>query len=200
MGLENFLNDRMTEEDSYKFTLPEILTTRAKHTPDQVAYIFLEDGESSEEKISYKELDRAAEDIARRLTDMGMQGERALMLYPPGLDFIKALFGCYYAGVVAVPAYPPRKNRSLERIRLMVIDSGAKIVLTTYDIHKTFERSFSDVEELKGLTWLPTNPTSTSTSNILSPNHPITQSPNHPIRKSSLFCNTPPVPPASPKG
>ena len=124
MGLENFLNDRMTEEDTYQYTLPEILSTRAQFTPDQTAYIFLADGETIEERISYRELDHAASAIASRLTQMNLKGERALMMYPPGLEFIKALFACFYAGVIAVPAYPPRKNRSLDRIKLLVIDSG----------------------------------------------------------------------------
>jgi acyl-CoA synthetase (AMP-forming)/AMP-acid ligase II len=66
MGLDNFLNDRITEEDSYRFTLPEILHFRALHTPDQTAYIFLADGENQEEKITYRELDQAAVNIAQR--------------------------------------------------------------------------------------------------------------------------------------
>jgi acyl-CoA synthetase (AMP-forming)/AMP-acid ligase II len=154
MGLENFLNDRITEEDSYRFTLPEILETRAQHTPEQVAFIFLPDGETQEEKITYRELHDAALDLAYQLGRLDVKGERAVMLFPPGLDFIKALFGCFYAGVIAVPAYPPRKNRSLERIKVLVADSGASIILSANDIHQTFERSFSDVEELKRLAWL----------------------------------------------
>jgi acyl-CoA synthetase (AMP-forming)/AMP-acid ligase II len=172
MALPDFFRDRITEEDTYRYTLPEILQARAAETPGQTAYIFLADGDSVEEKINYNELDLAAREIAGQLALMNLKGERALMLFPPGLDFIKALYGCFYAGVIAVPAYPPRKNRSLERIRLMVIDSGAKVVLTNDDIHKTFERSFSDVEELKGLTWLPTNEPHHSTTSPL--HHPTT--------------------------
>ena len=73
---------------------------------------------NDEEKITYQELDQAAGTLPDHLDEMNLKGERALMLYPPGLDFIKALFGCFYAGVIAVPAYPPQKNRSLERISL----------------------------------------------------------------------------------
>jgi acyl-CoA synthetase (AMP-forming)/AMP-acid ligase II len=46
-----------------------------------------------------------------------MSGERALLLYPPGLDYLAAFFGCLYAGVVAVPAYPPRNQRNTPRIK-----------------------------------------------------------------------------------
>jgi acyl-CoA synthetase (AMP-forming)/AMP-acid ligase II len=85
--------------------------------------------------------------------------------------------------VIAVPAYPPRKNRSLERIRSIVTDSGATIVLTTNDIQQTTERSFSDVEELKGLHWLVTNPQIPKSSYPQipkSPNPHIPKSPNPP--------------------
>jgi acyl-CoA synthetase (AMP-forming)/AMP-acid ligase II len=186
MGLENFLNDRMTEADSYRFTLPEILQTRAFHTPDQVAFIFLADGEDQEEKITYGELHHAAMGIAQQLSELEAEGGRALMLFPQGLDFIKALFGCFYAGVIAVPAYPPRKNRSLERIKTLVVDSGASIVLTTEDIQQTFERSFSDVTELKQLNWQITTqiPKSPNPQIPKSPNPQIPKSPNPQIPKS----------------
>jgi acyl-CoA synthetase (AMP-forming)/AMP-acid ligase II len=154
MALENFLNGRITEEDTYRYTLPEILHARAEHTGGQTAFIFLKDGEDEEERITYRELDEAARSIAYQLLTLSKPGERALMLFPPGLGFIKALFGVFNAAIIGVPAYPPRKNRSLERIRLMVADSGATVVLTTGEIFRTFEKNFQEVDELKTLTWI----------------------------------------------
>ena len=174
MGLLNFLNDRITDEDTFQFTLPEILQTRAEHTPDETAYIFLRDGEDDEERITYRELDDTARTIAQRLIESNLKGERALMLFPPGLEFVKALFGCFYAGVIAVPAYPPRKNRSLDRIKTLVTDSGAVIILSNTDIYQLSERSFSDVKELKKLNWII--PDSLTT---LSPYHLTTLPPYH---------------------
>ena len=104
---DHFIHDLISEEDSYNYTLPQVLQYRAEHMPDNTAFIFLKDGENDEDRISYKELDQAAWNIASRLTAANFRGERAIILYPPGLDFIKAIFGCFYAGVVAVPAYPP---------------------------------------------------------------------------------------------
>jgi acyl-CoA synthetase (AMP-forming)/AMP-acid ligase II len=68
----------------------------------------LPDGETEGEQLSYGELDRRSRAIASQLQGLGLSGERALLLYPPGLDYLAAFFGCLYAGVVAVPAYPPR--------------------------------------------------------------------------------------------
>lgn len=154
MSLDNFIHDSITEQDTYHHTLPEILQSRAVHTPGETAYIFLRDGEDDEERITYRELDQAARAIAGKLAESSGRGERALMLFPPGLEFVKALYGCFYAGIIAVPAYAPRKNRSLERIKTLVVDSGATVVLCIADIFQSFERSFSDLEELKGLRWV----------------------------------------------
>ena len=57
------------------------------------------------------------------LMDRGMTGKRVLLLYPSGLDFIAAFMGCLYGGAIAVPAYPPRKNRSVERIEAIAADA-----------------------------------------------------------------------------
>ena len=154
MGLENFLNDHITEADTFTFTIPHILQYRALHTPDETAYIFLRDGDEDEERISYEELYRSALTIAGQLLASGKRGGLALMLFAPGLEFVKSLYGCFYAGVIAVPAYPPRKNRSLDRIKTLVLNSGSEIVLTTTDIFQSFERSFSDLEELKQMKWV----------------------------------------------
>jgi acyl-CoA synthetase (AMP-forming)/AMP-acid ligase II len=157
MVTESFLNGIINEEDTFKCTIPEIIQARAILTPERIAYIYLKDGEEDKDVITYKELDKSARIIAQRLLEINAKGERALMLYHPGTDFIKALYGCFYAGVIAVPAYAPRKNRSLDRIKTLVVDSGATIVLCVTEIHNLFERSFSDFEELKSMQWVPTD-------------------------------------------
>lgn len=154
MAIDNFLHDCFTEEDTFKYTLSEVLQARAAYTPDKTAYIFLKDGDDDEERITYRELDQAARRIAHHLTGSGSRGERALMLFPPGLEFVKALFGCFYAGIIAVPAYPPRKNRSLDRIKALVVDSGTSLVLSSTEIFQSTARSFSDPDELKQMKWL----------------------------------------------
>src|SRR5215467_362652 len=123
-------------------TLIELLDQRALHLPDQLAYTFLCDGETSEGEttelhLTYRELQRRARAIAAALRSAGAKGERALLLYPPGLDFIEGFFGCLYAGVVAIPAYPPhfaRLNRSLPRLQAILADAQTTLVLTTSPI------------------------------------------------------------------
>src|SRR5687767_2484521 len=91
-------------------TLLDLLANQAANQPDGVAYAFLDDREGSSE-ITFGQLDRRARAIAARLQLELRHGDRALLVYPAGLEFIEAFFGCLYAGVVAVPATYPKPKR-----------------------------------------------------------------------------------------
>ena len=56
------------------------------------------------------------------------------MLYASGLEFVTAFFGCLYAGIIAVPAYPPRKNQKINRLKSIIEDSKPEVILTTQNI------------------------------------------------------------------
>jgi 8-amino-7-oxononanoate synthase len=101
-------------------------------------------------------LDRQARAIGAWLQSLGLSGERALLLYPPGLEFISAFFGCLYAGVVAVPVYPPRRNRSLARIQAIADDAEARVALTTDVVLRRVDPLIDETPHLKQLTWLAT--------------------------------------------
>src|SRR5215472_15857505 len=109
-------------------TLVELLRWRAALQSDQKAYTFLSKGEE-ELSLTYAELDRQARAIGALLQRRGATGERVLLLYPAGLEYLAAFYGCLYAGGLAVPAYPPHGNRSLERIEGIVGDAQAKFVI-----------------------------------------------------------------------
>lgn len=133
--------------------LVDLLRHRAAHQSSDVAFYYLVDGENEEIRWTYAELDRRARAIAAWLQSLGLKDERALLLYPAGLDFIAAFFGCVYAGVVAVPAYPPRKNRSLERIEAIAEDAEAKVALTTADVRERVSGVLDENPALKSLHW-----------------------------------------------
>jgi acyl-CoA synthetase (AMP-forming)/AMP-acid ligase II/acyl carrier protein len=138
-------------------TLVELLRHRAEHQKHKTAYIFLVDGEKQEIKLSYGELDRQARAIAIKLQKTFSPGERALLLYPPGLEFISAFFGCLYAGVVAVPCYPPDPGKldvSMAKLQGIIADCRPDLVLTTKDFLDLAEFIFPDYPELKKLNWL----------------------------------------------
>jgi len=138
-------------------TIVDLLELRAEREPDRTALIFLRDGETDEEPLTYGELARHARSIAVRLRERAAPGDRILLLYPPGLDFVKGIFGCLYAGMVAVPAYPPdptRLDRSLPRLRAIAGDAQADVVLSTGALVDARELLFGDAEGLRGVSWL----------------------------------------------
>ncbi|MGK7948453.1 MAG: fatty acyl-AMP ligase [Xenococcaceae cyanobacterium] len=137
-------------------TLVEILRYRAEHQPQQKAFVFLKNGEEESSSLTYQELDFKARAIAAQLQQLKARNERALLLYQLNLEFIAAFFGCLYAGVVAVPAYPPRPNRSIERIRAIRDNAQAQFALTDTYILKKLENS-STKDELASLHWLATD-------------------------------------------
>lgn len=71
----------------------EILRFRSSEQSKQKAYSFLLDGETEEAHLTYEELDCQARSIAALLQSRGVSGERALLLYPPGLEYIAAFLG-----------------------------------------------------------------------------------------------------------
>lgn len=136
--------------------LVELLLHRARCQPDDTAFTYLIDGENEQVRLTYRELDRQARAIGAWLESRDLAGERALLLYPAGLDFIVAFFGCLYAGVVAVPVYPPRRNRSLNRIQAIADDAEARVALTTEQVFNRVMPLIDETPHLKQLTWLPT--------------------------------------------
>ena len=137
-------------------SLVELLKQRATSQPDEHAYIFLADGETDERRLTYGELDRKARIIAGSLQRRHPSGSRALLLYPPGLDYVAAFFGCLYAGVIAVPAYPPRPRRPMPRIRAIVADSQPTVALTDARILSSIDQRLAELPDMAALDWIDT--------------------------------------------
>ena len=111
--------------------LIRMLRPRAEERPDQPAFIHLLDGQSNQTILTYAQFDQRARTIAAHLQNIGLAGQRVLLVYPPGLDFITAFFGCLYAGCVAVPTYPPHRQRMLNRFHAIAADAETSIALST---------------------------------------------------------------------
>ncbi|WP_424102172.1 type I polyketide synthase [Moorena producens] len=141
--------------ESLFLSLVDLLGERAQAMPNQQAYIFLQNGETESGSLTYGELDRQARAIASHIQQW--QGERALLLYPSGLEFITAFFGCLYAGVIAVPVYPPRRNQKLSRLLNIVNDAQACIALTTTSILADLEQRWGSDAELAQLKLVATD-------------------------------------------
>jgi len=140
-------------------TLIDLIRWRAQKTPDKVAASFLLD-ENEEIVLTYQGIDQKARAIASLLQDFHCRNERALLVFPPGLDFITAFFGCLYSQTVAAPTYPPhpaRLNRSLPRLQGIAKDSQPIVALTTSDILANLDELLAHSPELEAMHWLATD-------------------------------------------
>jgi acyl-CoA synthetase (AMP-forming)/AMP-acid ligase II len=115
-------------------TITSSFREQVEQRPEARAFVFLPDGESREDVWSYADLDRDARAMAACLQEHGaLPGDRALLLFPPGGPYVGAFLGCLYAGVIAVPAYPPepdRLDRTLPRLKALADDARVRFVLT----------------------------------------------------------------------
>ncbi|HEX5886431.1 MAG TPA: condensation domain-containing protein, partial [Pyrinomonadaceae bacterium] len=130
----HYPSPRPVETESKLSTLIDLLRFRSLNEPTLTAYSYLADAEDETSSITYGELDRRARAVAAVLQRKGWQHERALLLYPPGLDFIVGFFGCLYAGTVAVPSILPQTKRGVARLQIIAGDAQAACVLTTRQV------------------------------------------------------------------
>ena len=100
-------------------TLAQALQQRAAQTPNQLALRFLAEDPSASQVLTYRDLDLRARTIAAAFQANAAVGDRAVLLLPSGPDYVAAFFGCLYAGVIAVPAYPPESSRRHHQERLL---------------------------------------------------------------------------------
>ena len=111
-------------------SIVEVLTHRAHHQGEQLAYVFLRDGEALEEPMTYGLLDRRARTLAAMLLERARPGEPVLIVLQPGLGYIAALFACFYARLVAVPSFPPRARRLAGTLSAICRDCHPAVMLT----------------------------------------------------------------------
>jgi acyl-CoA synthetase (AMP-forming)/AMP-acid ligase II len=137
-------------------TLVGILRRRARDAPGRLAVAFDALDGSPPTELTYADLDRRARRVAVRLRDGAAAGSRVLLVYPPGIDFVVAFFGCLYAGTVAVPTHPPR-GRAFERFAGLVADAQVTLALTTSQVEAAIQRSPNAVALAGRLAWIPTD-------------------------------------------
>jgi 8-amino-7-oxononanoate synthase/acyl carrier protein len=131
VNLQQFFDHLIPPDDHFI----SVLEHWAEHRGDETAYIFT-DIETVEDRITYAELWSEVRALAGYLQKRCRlrTGDRVLLLYPPGLEFIIGFFACHAAGAIAVPAYPPRRNRKASRIRSIVVDADARWALSTQTV------------------------------------------------------------------
>ncbi|GCE27475.1 hypothetical protein KDA_29590 [Dictyobacter alpinus] len=148
-------------------TLVNLLRWRAIHQPEQRIYTFLTDGEQEKDALTFAELDHRARIVGASLQEYIPPGSRAVLIYPSGLDFIIAFFGCLYSGIIAVPVYPPsavRSDRTLTKFRAIAQNVDAQAVLTSTNLTAKVTNLIAQTPELQSAHVLVTDTLPTTTA------------------------------------
>lgn len=136
-------------------TLMRQLDRHAAEKPTAAAFRFIKGPDFSTDDLTYAELRTRALRVAQALRSRHAEGNRVLLVLPPGADYIVGFLGCLYAGAIAVPIYPPRRNRPPERFATVARNSAARFALAHAEVRRQVEATLAPelLRELD-LTWL----------------------------------------------
>jgi acyl-CoA synthetase (AMP-forming)/AMP-acid ligase II len=112
-------------------SLVALLARRAESQPDDPAYVFLSDRGTEEARLTFRQLYNASLALAERLTAIARPGDRAILVFPPGLEFLIAFFGCQIARVIAVPMMVPRRQGARDSSAAIMSNCEPAVALTS---------------------------------------------------------------------
>lgn len=111
-------------------SLVALLARRAAEQADDRAYVFVSDRGTEDAVLSFRQLHDAAGALASRLTVAARPGDRAILVFPPGIEFMVAFFGCLMAGIIAVPMMMPRRNGARDASAPILANCTPAVALT----------------------------------------------------------------------
>jgi acyl-CoA synthetase (AMP-forming)/AMP-acid ligase II len=137
--------------------LVDLLELRFAADPSRVLYEFDRGDSSGRDRRTYGELRTAARKVAATLRAAVHEGDRVILMYPPGLGFFEAFFGCMYAGVIAVPLFPPPRSgigSKMEHFVRVVSDARARACLAPGDLVEDLRSAGDEHAQLRGIQWI----------------------------------------------
>lgn len=146
----------MSEQTNFSNML-EFIRFKVTQNPNKRIITFLPDGESEQHHLSYADIDAQARALAARLQTLAAVGDRAILLYPPGLDMIAAFFGCFYAGIVPIVAEPLHPGRPPDMLLGIVANAQPKLVLTIAGMQAEVQNIFAQYSALRPLPLVATD-------------------------------------------
>ncbi len=153
------VNQKLANIGQHHKTVNDLLQWRANLNPDKSAFTFLSNGQAIG-SITYGELYNKARNVSTALSSFVSVGERVVLFYPPGIDFVVALFGCLLSGGIAVPLPYPDLDRIEEILPLLdgvLEDSQPSLILTNNRLFAYANRIFLNSRNLESLQWFSTD-------------------------------------------
>lgn len=135
-------------------TFNDVVNYWAEHSPDRQVFSFYQDLDSAPDQQTFLQFYRRVNSLASQLSQYVAKGDRVLLLYTPGLEFIHAFFACLRLGVVAVPAYPPvssRKQQNVERLDKIIQNCTPKLALCDTKVSDQLSRLKVDSQHVNSV-------------------------------------------------
>lgn len=132
-------------------TMVDMIRDRFTQKPDQRAFAFLANGETEQDQLTWCQADEQARAIASRLQGIARAGDRAILIYPQGLEFVVAFLGCLYAGVVPIPSAPVTSSGVPDMLLRIVSDAQPKLILTATGMRAELQIAFQKIPEVETL-------------------------------------------------
>lgn len=130
-------------------TIVDCIHYQVQNNPDALVYEFYLDNKLNKQSITFKDLHFKIEVIASNLMQQGLKkGDRALLVYPPGLDLIICFFACLYVGVIAIPMYPPLNLKLAKKLFYIINDANPKIILSITKLKEPMSLCFNKLPKI----------------------------------------------------
>ncbi|MGY3651476.1 acyl-CoA synthetase (AMP-forming)/AMP-acid ligase II [Bradyrhizobium sp. LM4.3] len=113
-------------------SLVALLARRAAEQASDRAYVFVSDRGTEEAVLTFRQLHDSASTLASRLTAAARPGDRAILVFPPGIEFMVAFLGCLMAGIIAVPMMMPRRNSARDASAAILANCTPALALTNF--------------------------------------------------------------------
>ncbi|CAB9530394.1 D-alanine--D-alanyl carrier protein ligase [Seminavis robusta] len=153
-------------------TILEALNHHAAEIPDKDVLTWVDIKCQEQNKMTFQQLEDESNAVAARLLKLGCKrGDRVMVAYPFGLEFLAGMFGAMKIGVIPCSIYPPNPNQlktEMPKFRRFAEDAGAKFALST----NTFATAMTAASVLykTGVKWIGTDKLSIKKSNSKTPN------------------------------
>ncbi|MEM8910551.1 MAG: AMP-binding protein [Planctomycetota bacterium] len=148
-------------------SLVQGLSERANRHPEREALSFLGD-EGDEVHLTYGELDERATSLASKIAATAAPGDRALLLFPPGAEFLVGFLACQYARVIPVPTCFPKPGRSMPRLDAAASDCSPAFLIADAATLEGIDRRRVG-ESVNQSTWIASDESRQSDSGLWRP-------------------------------
>lgn len=131
------------------------LTNAQEHK--QASLTYLRNGEQADRTLTHFQLADRATRLAAWLVENGFSGQRAMLVFPAGLEFVEAFMACLCAKVIAVPVAPAPltgDENKVRRILSILRDCQPALVLgvrQTIDKAPLFVQNHPDLADIRWL-------------------------------------------------